>query len=141
MNTRLLMRASAAFLGLLGASATFLPQEILARAGAPPVGAGVVLVQIAGALYLGFALLNWMAQGNLIGGIYSRPVAVGNLGHFAIAGLSLLKAVLGGQRLPEIVVGTVAYLLFAVLFALVVFRHPAQSPPMRQTDAHGVERS
>ena len=58
MNTRLLMRASAVFLGVLGASATFLPQEILAHAGTPAVGSGVVLIQMAGASYLGFALLN-----------------------------------------------------------------------------------
>ena len=81
MNTRLLMRASAVFSGALGAVATFLPQEILVRAGIPPVGLSVILVQIAGALYLGFAMLNWMAQGNIIGGIYSRPVAMGNLAH------------------------------------------------------------
>ena len=77
MNTRLLMRASAVLLGVVGAATTFLPQEILTRAGAAPVGFSVVLVQIAGALYLGFAVLNWMAQGNIIGGIYSRPVAIG----------------------------------------------------------------
>jgi hypothetical protein len=62
MNTRLLMRASAIFLGALGISASFLPQEILVRAGAAPAGFSVLVVQIAGALYLGFAILNWMAQ-------------------------------------------------------------------------------
>ena len=47
MNTRLLMRASAFFLGVLGACATFLPQEVLVRAGTPPAGFSEVLVQIA----------------------------------------------------------------------------------------------
>lgn len=121
MNTRLLMRASAIFLGVLGAAATFLPQEILARAGAPPVGFSVELVQTAGALYLGFAMLNWMAQGNAIGGIYSRPVAIGNLVHFTIAALALLKSILAGQRAGEVVVGAVACTAFAVLFAMIAF--------------------
>jgi hypothetical protein len=121
MNTRLLMRASAAVLGVLGALATFLPQEILLGAGAPPVGLNVILIQIAGALYLGFAMLNWMAQGGVMGGIYGRPVAIGNLAHFTIGALALLKALLAGQRVPEVVVGAVAYTAFAVLFALVVF--------------------
>ena len=77
MNTRMVMRASAVWLGALGVVATFLPQEILVHGGTVPVALSVVVVQMAGALYLGFAMLNWMAQGNIIGGIYSRPVAIG----------------------------------------------------------------
>ena len=118
------MRASVVFLGALGASATFLPQEILVRAGTPPIGFSVVLVQISGALYLGFAMLNWMAQGNLIGGIYGRPVAIGNLAHFTIAALVLLKSILAGQRAPEVIVGAAAYTVFAILFAIIAFGHP-----------------
>jgi hypothetical protein len=121
MNTRLLMRASAAVLGVLGALATFLPQEILLGAGAPPVGLNVILIQMAGALYLGFAMLNWMAQGGVMGGIYGRPVAIGNLAHFTIGALALLKSLLAGQRVPEVVAGAVVYTAFAVLFALIAF--------------------
>ena len=124
MNTRLLMRASAVFLGALGAAATFLPQEILVRAGSPPAGLSVIIVQIAGALYLGFAMLNWMAQGNVIGGIYSRPVAIGNLAHFTIGGLALLKSILAGQHAMEMLVGAAGYLAFAVSFAFIAFWHP-----------------
>ena len=127
MNTRLLMRASAVFVGVLGASATFLPQEILVRAGTLPIGFSVVLVQIAGALYLGFAILNWMAQGNIIGGIYSRPVAIANLAHFTIAGLALMRFILGGQHAAEVIVGAAAYTAFAVLFTLVAFGHPPRA--------------
>jgi hypothetical protein len=117
------MRASAVFLGVLGASAIFLPQEILARAGTAPVEFTVLLVQLAGALYFGFGVLNWMAQGNIIGGIYSRPVAIGNLAHFTIGALSILKSVAAGQRAPEVLVGAAAYTIFAVLFAVLAFGH------------------
>ena len=123
MNTRLVMRASVVFLGVLGVGATFLPQEILARAGALPIGFSVVLVQIAGALYLGFAMLNWMAQGNIIGGIYGRPVAIGNLTHFTIAALALVKSILAGSGAPEVIVGAAAYAVFAVLFGIIAFGH------------------
>lgn len=109
----------------LGICATFFPQEILARAGCACGGAGVVVIQITGALYLGFAMLNWMARSNLIGGIYSRPVAVGNLLHFAVVAITLLKVVIGGSlRTSEVIVGCVIYSLFAVCFGLVVFTHP-----------------
>ena len=121
MNTRLLMRASAVFLGVLGGLATFLPQELLLRTGTSPAGFSVLLVQIAGAAYLGLAMLNWMARGNLMGGIYSRPVAIGNLAHFTIAALALVKAALAGQHAPEVLGGAVAYAVFAVLFGVVTF--------------------
>lgn len=124
MNTRLLMCASAIFLGVLGASAIFLPQEILACAGTAPAEFMVVLVQIAGALYLGFGMLNWMGRGNIIGGIYSRPVAIGNLAHFTIGALSLLKSIIAGQLAPVLIIGAAAYTIFAVLFALLAFGQP-----------------
>src|SRR5256885_11160647 len=81
MTSRTLMRVSALFMGVLGLCGTFLPQEILAYAGGAPRAFEVLAIQVAGALYLGFAFLNWMAQANLIGGIYSRPVAMGNVCH------------------------------------------------------------
>ena len=121
INTRMLMRASAVVLGVLGASATFLPQEILVRAGTSSVGFSGVLVQLAGALYLGFAMLNWMSQGSVMGGIYGRPVAIGNLAHFTIGALALLKLVLSEQRVVELVIGAAVYTAFAVAFAIVAF--------------------
>lgn len=118
------MRASAVFMGLLGLAATFLPQEIVQYAGGAPGALGVLAVQVAGALYIGFALLDWMAQGNLIGGIYSRPVAVGNFAHFMVAALALLKGVASGNHAPAVVGGALAYAVFAALFARVAFRPP-----------------
>jgi hypothetical protein len=121
MKTRPLMRASAIVLAVLGASATFLPREILVHAGTSPVGFSSVLVQMTGALYLGFAMLNWMAQGSVMGGIYGRPIAIGNLAHFTIGALALLKLILAEK--PTVKTGIVAavYTGFAVLFAIVAF--------------------
>lgn len=119
------MRASALFMAALGLAATFLPQEIVVYASGTASGTAVLAVQVLGALYVGFALLNWMAQGNLIGGIYSRPVAVGNLAHFLIAALALAKGWVSGLHAPEVATSAVIYAVFAVLFARVVFRPPA----------------
>jgi hypothetical protein len=119
------MSLSAVFMVALGVAATFMPQEILARSGSACGAAGVLVIQVAGALYLGFAMLNWMARSNLIGGIYSRPVAIGNLIHFAVVAIALAKAVVGGSlRTSETIAACVVYLVFAVWFGLVVFTHP-----------------
>ena len=127
MNTRMLMGASALFMAILGVAGSFLPQEILAVAGARPEGPGVLSIQITGAVYLGFAILNWMARANLIGGIYSRPVAVGNFVHFAVAAVVLLKALLAGHNGAGIMVGAAAYSAFAVSFGVVLFTHPIRA--------------
>lgn len=124
MRTKALMSLSALLMAILGICASFLPQEILSYSGADPRGLGVLLVQVVGALYLGFAMLNWMARANLIGGVYSRPVAMGNFLHFAVVAVTLLKALLGGMRAEAILAGAVVYSVFAIWFGLVVFTHP-----------------
>jgi hypothetical protein len=125
MHTRLLMRASAGFMGGLGLAAIFMPQEIATYMSAGSSGLQVLLVQIVGALYFGFAILNWMAQGNLIGGIYSRPVTIGNLTHFVVATLALLKGALSGIYPAPVIAAVAVYGLFAVLFGCVAFGGPA----------------
>jgi hypothetical protein len=123
-STALLMRASAAFLVILGALASFAPQEILVQLGAAPQRPIVLLVQLLGAQSLGLAALNWTARGNLIGGIYSRAVAIANVIHFSIAALTFAKAVLAGPRSLILVAATMIYAVLAVSFARVLVTHP-----------------
>ncbi len=121
------MAASAIFMGILGGAATLLPQEILTRFGAQPDGVAALLVQIAGALYLGFAIQNWMAQGNLMGGIYGKPVALGNFLHFGMVALVLLRAWVSAQLPFELLIVGACYVILAVSFGLIVFNNPAKA--------------
>jgi len=125
MQTKLLMSLSALFMAVLGLGASFGPLEILGHYGFSGGGPDVLIIQVAGALYLGFAILNWMARASLIGGIYGRPVAIGNFMHFAVAAVVLLKAVTAGFRSSEILVASATYSAFAVWFGFVVFTHPS----------------
>jgi hypothetical protein len=121
------MSVSALFMAILGIGASFIPQEILAHYGARPGGAAVLLIQMVGALYLGFAILNWTARSILIGGIYARPVALCNFLHFGVLTIAGWKAIAGGAiRGSEVVVGCAMYTVFAVWFGLVLFTHPSQ---------------
>lgn len=122
--TRVLMSASAITLGALGALATFVPERVLGAFGAAATPGAVLLGQVVGALYLGFASLNWMSRDNILGGIYSRPQVVANLVHYLTAGIALLR---GAARNPDLVVLwplAVMYALFAAAFGVVMFRHP-----------------
>jgi hypothetical protein len=121
------MGASALAMGLAGIAGSFLPHELLVRMGVPAAGLLPTLVQLYGALLLGFAAVNWMAKDSLIGGIYNRPVALGNLLHFATGAITLVKFVIGGGTTPMfVIIATVLYVAFAAAFAVVVFGSPVK---------------
>jgi hypothetical protein len=122
------MTLSAVALAALGISASFLPQEILSRAAMPPDRFAVALIQVAGALYVGFAMLNWSAKGALLGGIYGRPIVLANFAHFAVGAIALFKIVVLGQLHVEAAILTAVYALFAAWFGFVLF-----GPGPRQT--------
>ena len=121
------MMASALGLAVLGIVFSFLPLELLAYLGQSIESEMGLMLQLAGALYVGFAMLNWMAKGILIGGIYARPVAIGNLTHFLVGGLALLKTQLGGGATLEGWLLTGFYLLFAGLFGWIMMMHPLKN--------------
>lgn len=121
------MISSALFMGVLGISATFLPQEILDHLSLPNTDIATMIIQVAGALYLGFAILNWTARANIIGGIYSRPVALGNFLHFVVVSLTFLKALYPDPVHPIIMITALLYGIFALLFGYILFTHPLKT--------------
>lgn len=126
MNTKLLMTATSVGLASLGLAASFAPQEILTYLGVLPNPGLTIFVQITGALYLAFAMLDWMAKESTIGGIYNRPVAMGNFLHFAVGALALVKGVVAGQTDRSLWVAAAAYSGLAVLFGVVLFGSPVR---------------
>jgi hypothetical protein len=108
----------------LGVAGLFLPQELLTAAGQEPIGILRGLVQLLGALLFAFATVNWIARGSLLGGIYNRPVALGNLAHFMIGALVLIKLAIAGERGAAVLVLTAVYVAFALAFTAVLFRSP-----------------
>lgn len=136
MNTKLLLSLSAIVMGAAGIAGTFMPQELLNWVGAAPGGVLPVVVQILSALLFAFAMVNWTARGSLLGGIYNRPVAIGNLAHFTIGALAVTKAAMVVRHDSILWFIALVYCVFAFGFAVVFFRSPAptrteprQSPP------------
>ena len=125
MNTKLLMTASAIFLAIIGVILSFLPNETADYFNAESNLITILFLKIMSALYLGFGILNWMAKGTLIGGIYNRPIAIGNLMHFGVGAIALIKVVSNIETHSEIIISlTAAYLIFALLFAYVFKTNP-----------------
>ena len=126
MNTKYLMITSSIFMGLLGISPSFLPAEILNYCGLNSSVLPTLLIQVTGALYLGFALMNWMAKTLLIGGIYSKPLCIGNFLHFTVAGLALIKQLVNHSEVKMVLIAAIAYSAFAILFGFVLFTNPTK---------------
>ena len=118
------MASSSFFMGVLGILFSFLPQEILSFAELDSNGIAPLFIQVLGALYFAFAMINWMVKASLIGGIYNRPVAMGNFIHFLMGALVLVKGIRVVQVSTGFVVVCIIYSIFAILFGIVLFKHP-----------------
>jgi hypothetical protein len=116
------MSLSAVVMGITGIVLSFFPQEFAIFFNL--AGSNIILLQVLGGLYFGFAMLNWAAKANLTGGIYSRPVTIGNLTHFVIVGLALLKFGTGNTTNKYIWIAVILYAIFAILFGIVFFTNP-----------------
>ena len=64
-------------------------------------------------------------KGSLIGGIYNRPIALGNLLHFVVGSIELVKVISNIETHREIIIFlTALYIIFGVLFAYVLKNNP-----------------
>ena len=125
MNTKALMIISAIFLAINGFGFTFFPNEIASLLINTDNYILILILQILGALYLGFSILNWTAKASLIGGIYNKPILIGNLLHFFTASMTLIKLNQGFQDNQLIFSYTIIYSLFTLSFGYVFFTNPS----------------
>jgi len=125
MNTKALMIISAIFLAINGFGFTFFPNEIASLLINTDNYILILILQILGALYLGFSILNWTSKSSLIGGIYNKPILMGNLLHFFTASMTLIKLNQGFQDNQLIFSYTIIYSLFTLSFGYVFFTNPS----------------
>ena len=127
------MTSSAIFLAIIGILFSFLPNEVMEYLNVEPNTITIIFLNILSALFLGFGILNWMAKGTLIGGIYNKPIVIGNLMHFGVGAIALIKVVFNNQTRPEIIISlTAVYLVFAILFAYVFFVNPTKTEKQKR---------
>ena len=126
MKTKVLMTASGAFMAFIGIGLSFLPDEISEHMGLSHQPLLIILFQAMGALYFGFGLMNYTAKGAIIGGIYNKPIALGNFAHFLIGSLAAVKFIFNNpDQSWSFYILTLLYAVFAVLFARTTFLHPS----------------
>lgn len=125
MKTRTLMISSSVGLMLAGLFALFAPVELLGNTGAE--SSLPVILQLLGALYFAMAFINWTAKDSHIGGIYLRPVSLGNFAHFFVGTLVLGRFALANSQNFAVLTATSAYAFFAYFFWWLVFRSDGET--------------
>ncbi len=128
MNTKILMTSSSLILGAAGVFALFVPDVLLAMQGVEGTASLSLLLQLMGTLYFAFALMNWTAKDSAIGGIYARPVSLGNFVHFFAGALLLIRFQLSSNFNVSLLIALIVYLTFAALFYWLVFRATGLTP-------------
>ncbi len=128
MNTKILMTSSSLTLALAGVFILFAPDVLLSAVDVSVTAQSSVLVQLLGALYFSFALMNWTAKDSAIGGIYARPVSLANFSHFFSGTLLLAKYLLSNEFNLPILLVTLLYTIFAAFFCWLVFRATGLKP-------------
>ena len=124
-TSKIILGSSGLLLAFSGLALTFFPQEFAQSLHLPDRSSVMLLIQVIGAMYFGFAMLNWMSRRGLIGGIYNRPIAIANMTHFLMVGIALTKLMLSPSPLPQAFWGvTFIYVAYALIFGWLLFRTP-----------------
>ena len=123
--TKTLMTISAIFLAVNGFGFSFFPNEISVLLTNTDNHIFILILQILGALYLGFSYINWMSKNSLIGGIYNKPILIGNTLHFLTASMAMIKLVFKFENNLQLIIPyTMIYCLFTLFFGYVFFSNP-----------------
>ncbi|MEK7727839.1 MAG: hypothetical protein AAB354_05455 [candidate division KSB1 bacterium] len=94
MLAKRLVSFSVLVYGLSGLALLFMPQELLALQESSAALPVALVAQFLGAALLGFAAMNWMARGSILGGIYGRAVMNGNFTFAFISALLTIRPLL-----------------------------------------------
>ena len=123
--SKILMTISALYLGIIGICLSFLPKEIINYLNINSNIITTIFFQLLGALYLGFGILNWTLKGSRIGGIYNRPVLMGNFIHFLVGAIALIKIITSIQAHSEIIIFLmIVYNTLSIAFVILFKSNP-----------------
>ncbi len=118
MNSKVVLVTSAVVLLAAGLVLNFAPDETAVWLGAPPSPVVSTILQVLAASLLGMGFLNYFSRANIMGGIYGRPLALGNLLLFAISAIVLGR---GAHGSTVLLVAAAVSAILALAFAWRIF--------------------
>ncbi|MEQ8924936.1 MAG: hypothetical protein RLO81_03935 [Fulvivirga sp.] len=120
MNSKVILTSYSILLCSAGILMLFLGDEIVSYLHLPQSD---ILNILLGGLLFGFGLVNWHSKNLTVGGIYGRPLLIGNLGHCLIGSISFIKLTFSNPT-PLILSIAFVYSVFAILFTYLMYSHP-----------------
>jgi len=121
-SSKYLLTTLAVFVFLQGIGTSFLSNEFIDLLSVQQNTLTTVIVQVLGALQLGWGMLNFMCRNHKYGGIFGRPLLLSNLAILVVSGMAMLRALLTGHLEPfyPFLLLTALYWLFAFLIFHVI---------------------
>jgi len=120
-----IMHLSAFVNGITGIVISFFPRETgkLINTSSQS-GTDLLLIKLIGATLFGYGVMNFLARNSVIGGIYGKPMVIGNMIFHLIVGGQLLKFIAGGSAAIPLIPAAVIYTLLAAGFLRMNFTSP-----------------
>lgn len=115
--SKVIMITSGVLNGVLGILLTFLPEEIGHWFGlASGTNVNILAFQLLGGALFGFGLMNYIGRNAILGGIYGKPILLGNMVFHFIAALELIVFIFDNDRNGLIVAFAILYAFLAAAF-------------------------
>lgn len=121
-----ILLTSTAFIYMLGGMTLIFAPSPVAELMGGPVAVPTWVVQMAGAAWCGFATLNWLSRGMVVGGIYGRPLIAANLVHALMVTLVLGKAIALGLLPPGLYPLAFAFGVLTVAHGVRMYGGPSE---------------
>lgn len=125
-TSSIISRASAILLALGGLALLFAPDVILPALVPDFPAAGAWIGQLLAAAWLGVAVLDWLDQSPLLGGIYGRPIVMMNAILYFISTMTLLRSATRHGAPVTLWLATVPMALFAGIYWWLLLRGPLE---------------
>ena len=84
-----------------------------------------LMLQIMGAIFIAFAMINYLSKIAIIGGIYNKAILMGNIAYHCISGIVFVKFIISHNLYGEVFIPlTAIYLLLGLGFLRLNFVSP-----------------
>jgi hypothetical protein len=103
LRGQFIVAGAAIYLLLVGGLCLFLPAQVGAQFGAGGANAPLLPIQVLGCACLGLGLLDWVSRRSMVGGIYGRPLVIGNLVHFVCGALVFARSLMDSQAAAALI--------------------------------------
>ena len=124
--THKLMITNGILNGITGLLLIFIPADLLGWADGSAGATATMLTSLLGAALFGIGMLNYLGRSAIYGGIYGKPILMGNLVFHTVAAINLVKFAWesGGMLALSTAIAGGCYTLFAAGFIRLNFFPP-----------------